>query len=424
MRSRGEALSDAATLNREVIAYSRSLWPQLEPTWRALLARAGESSPFLSAQWLGGWVEAFGSAMRPTALVWRDGRGDPAGCALVSAGKASFGPLTLRCAYLNATGMPDVSSEHNDVLCLPEHREAIVHDLARVIRADGYDELALTGARSAMADELRAAWSVDATEGYVSEAPYIALDRLRAERKPYASCLSSTVASQVRRSIRLYRASLGYERVDIARSGDQALAWFDELIALHEERWRSKGQAGSFSRPEVRRFHERLLAHAPGGPDELVAEVLRVRFGDETIGLLYTLSCRGRVCFYQSGLQYHPDNRLKPGFVTHALAAEHYLQAGAVEYDFLGGEPVPVRYKRSLATDVRMLAWLRLPSPSVKMQTLYAMRRLARRLRHRGDRYQDHGRTIHIRSGRSTGEEGHIAARNGRGEPVRPDAVA
>jgi CelD/BcsL family acetyltransferase involved in cellulose biosynthesis len=111
---------------------------------------------------------------------------------------------------------------------------------------------------------------------------------------------------------------------------------------------------------------------------------VRLSFGDEAIGFLYTLTSGGSVCFYQSGLKYHPDNRLKPGLVTHVLAAEYLLENGADEYDFLGGEPVPVRYKRSLSTDVRMLAWLHLPAPSLKMQAFYAVRRLVRALRSGG----------------------------------------
>ena len=112
---------------------------------------------------------------------------------------------------------------------------------------------------------------------------------------------------------------------------------------------------------------------------QLAVDLVRIRFGEETIGILFNLRYRRRVNFYQAGLQHYDDNRLKPGLVAHTLAIEHYLVRGESEYDFLGGEPEDVRYKRSLARDVRTLAWIQLQAPTVKMRVLGRLRRVRRR---------------------------------------------
>ena len=66
-------------------------------------------------------------------------------------------------------------------------------------------------------------------------------------------------------------------------------------------------------------------------------DLLRVRAGDTTVGCLYNFVSRGDVSFYQSGLAYETDGKLKPGLVCHALAIDHAARAGHRWYDFLAG---------------------------------------------------------------------------------------
>jgi CelD/BcsL family acetyltransferase involved in cellulose biosynthesis len=162
------------------------------------------------------------------------------------------------------------------------------------------------------------------------------------------------------------------------------MAWFDEMVSLHVESWRARGEEGAFP-PEGQRFHSALVRRSFGASDEAFrASLLRIRFGQETIGVLYFLEHHGRVNFYQSGLSYADDSKLKPGLVAHTLAIRHYTERGSLEYDFLGGEAETARYKRSLSTDSRDLVWRDLPSPAPKMGLLRALRLGRRWLRSRG----------------------------------------
>ena len=81
--------------------------------------------------------------------------------------------------------------------------------------------------------------------------------------------------------------------------------------------------------------------------------------------------------FYQSGIAYEADNRLKPGLVCHAHAVAYNAAAGHRIYDFLGGE---ARYKKSLSTDaahVRELTWSTIQRPRFRF-ALEARARLVR----------------------------------------------
>ena len=272
--------------------------------------------------------------------------------------------------------------EHNDVLALAEYRDQVLDDLVRVFREINADELALVGVREKLFEELASRWPGSDWNGRRSESPYVSLSRIREAGRPYLSELSSNTRAQIRRSIRRYQERFGEPSVEVASSAGQAVAWFSEMVTLHEERWRAMGQLGAFANAEVWGFHERLIEQAAeeNHGNGLSVDLVRMRFGDEPIGFLYNLVYRRNVHFYQSGLRYHDDARLKPGLVAHALTIEHCIERGDDEYDFLGGDRRPVRYKRPLSTGARKLAWIELQAPSAKMIALDGLRRFRRRL--------------------------------------------
>ena len=366
----------------ELLPYEAGLWDRVGPVWEQLLANTRQKTAFLSSDWVGAWIEVFGHTLRPVAVVWRDSEREPVGCALIPRGRGRFGPFPVHRSFLNASGVGQIGCEHNDLLALPTFRDRVLWDLVRMVLRNGTDEFALEGLSEQTARDLASRWPLRATQGFLSDAPYVDLERLRAAESRHLACLSSNTRGQIRRSLGLYEKKFGPLSLEVAERR-QVPAWFDQMVALHERRWTAKGHPGAFATEASRRFHRSVLERSAGStePDRLAADVVRVRFGDEIVGFLYNLRFHGHVSFYQSGLRYNGDPRLKPGLVAHHLAIEHYLDQGESEYDFLGGEPEPVRYKRSLTTDVRRLAWIRLPAPGPKMRLLAALSRGRHRAR-------------------------------------------
>jgi CelD/BcsL family acetyltransferase involved in cellulose biosynthesis len=290
----------------------------------------------------------------------------------------------LRRTFLNASGDFVAGCEHNDILSLPEYRVEVLKDLVRSVRAFKPDELGLVGFKARAAREIRDCWPAGGCEGYSSEGPYVSLERLRDSGGSYLDALSSNTRAKIRRSIRGYSKKFGEASLDVARSGDEALEWFHAMVKLHEDRWQSRGLPGAFASREAMDFHTKLIAGSTDNCSDSGApsvDIVRLRFGSESIAFLYNLRHRGAVSFYQAGFRYHDDNRLRPGLVAHAKAVEHYLDSGELEYDFLAGEPDPVQYKRSLSTDIRTLQWIELPSPTLRMAAIGWLRRSRRRAR-------------------------------------------
>lgn len=326
------------------------------------------------------WVDVFGARIRPEGLIWRTDDGEPVGCALLSFVRGRIGPFRVRRAFVNATGEHAVASEHNDVLVISAHRNAVTSDLVRRVLARGTDELCLAGFKSDAAKEVAAEWPSEDGASGESEDPWVDLDALRGAGTPYLGALSGNTRSQIRRSLKLYTKKHGAPTVEIAASAEVAGSWLEELTELHSSRWRARGLPGAFGTHEQRRFHQQVVAQGRDAGADLAADILRVRFGSVTVGLLYLLRRDRCVGFYQSGLVYETDNRLKPGLVVHALAVEHYLTAGAAEYDFLAGEAEATQYKRSLSTLSRTLCWVDLGAPTARMALIGALRGLKRRV--------------------------------------------
>lgn len=369
-------ISLSPTVIRQVIPPGDCLWSEIGPLWEALVAKTGEKSAFLSKPWVETWLEHFGQERRTTGLIWRLASGEVVGCALVTLGTGKLGPFTVSRAYLNASPGEGVGCEHNDVLALPACRPAVVEDLVAYWRTLKVDEVMLEGVRERLFHEVRSCWPGARWNGYRSESPFVDLETLRATESDFLNSLSANTRSQIRRSIRLYEKRFGEVTLELSSERDQRLEWLEALAALHAEVWIARGERGVFN-DRALAFHQALIRRLS---ETTVAEMLTVDFvrvcaGGETIGMLYLLAVSGRVQFYQSGLAYDADRRLKPGLVTHYFSIESFARGGCIEYDFLGGEAQSVRYKTSLSTHDRSLYWARFPSPTAKMLLFAVLRR-------------------------------------------------
>ncbi|WP_165793907.1 GNAT family N-acetyltransferase [Hyphococcus luteus] len=144
--------------------------------------------------------------------------------------------------------------------------------------------------------------------------------------------LSKSLQTKIRRSIALYEERGGI-KTRLAQTAEEKKAAFEKLKELHQQRWRARGREGVFANPHLKSFHERLRAHAPEN-----LHLFEVSAGGETFAVLYNFVHGKRVMNYQSGFNIEDDNRVSPGFVAHALAAQFYQDKGFEAYDLLAGE--------------------------------------------------------------------------------------
>jgi CelD/BcsL family acetyltransferase involved in cellulose biosynthesis len=169
------------------------------------------------------------------------------------------------------------------------------------------------------------------------------------------SAFSNGTGKKLRRSHRHLEETFGPIRVECAETLEQAESIFEEMVVLHQERWQSAGEPGTFASKRFTEFHRDLIRKLfPRGQVLLV----RVTAGDVTVGCDYNLIEHGRAMAYQWGLGQFEDTLISPGVVTSVAVMQTAMERGLDEYDWLSGD---VFYKRQLSTGTREMVWARLP---------------------------------------------------------------
>jgi CelD/BcsL family acetyltransferase involved in cellulose biosynthesis len=201
---------------------------------------------------------------------------------------------------------------------------------------------------------------------------HVDLTRLGASNGRFADLLSNNARYQLRRSMRDYGGAIALELIE-ARTADEALAWFDNMKALHIDSWTRRGMTHAFSDPFFEKFHRKLIQRTFAAGR---IQMLRIDSRGCPIGYLYNFRDSQRTYAYQSGFA-DKDRRLRPGVVSHALAIEHNFRLGAGIYDFLAGTN---RLKSSFATDHRDLYWATVQLPRLRFRLENMARSAKRRL--------------------------------------------
>lgn len=250
-------------------------------------------------------------------------------------------------AFLNETGQPQLDAtfiEHNGLLTRAGFEHVLTPALRQSLRQ--IPTLTLSGINTAT---LAAAHAAGTVRLHITRfAPAADLGGLETS---HLATLSSNARAQIRRATRRYPAAPILSR---AANLAQALAWFEELVTLHQASWKSRGRPGAFADPAILAFHRDLLAEAI---PRRQADLLRITAGDTLIGILYCFLAGTRAMSYQSGFAPDTDSKAKPGLVCHTLAIDHYRARGMACYDLLGGAD---RYKLTLTRGGEDLHWVTL----------------------------------------------------------------
>jgi CelD/BcsL family acetyltransferase involved in cellulose biosynthesis len=186
--------------------------------------------------------------------------------------------------------------------------------------------------------------------------PFIALPK---RWDDYLGALPSDDRYMVKRSLRDFERWAGKSvKVEVARTYDDLERGKAILHRLHEHRWQAAGKAGVFASRLFRRFHDLVM---PALLDRGELDLRWLVANGEPVAATYSIVHGGRLFFYQGGRATTVPKGVRPGIVLHLYAIRAAIEAGRLEYDFLGGD---ARYKDQLATAARPLAEIRIVRPS------------------------------------------------------------
>jgi hypothetical protein len=342
---------------------TREIWESLETDANA--------SYFLSWGWIENWITSLPDHAKPELVVFQEGNDLLLAFFLGKANLVRKHFLKSRGWFVNATGIPAfdrIYIEYNGFLCKRQNTLQFIHILEHL--PDSWDEFYFPGLDTR---SFPGTVALDHTSPYITildddlVSPFVDLDMVRSRGGDYLSLLSANTRAQIHRSYRLCEKSAPV-RVEVALNTRSAMDIYNELVDLHEATWTKRGNAGAFSTDYLLHFHEQLIqSRFQYGEIQL----LRIKCSDKTIGCLYNFVYKNNVYFYQGGVNYDLDKRLKPGFIAHVEAIKHNVTAGRKTYDFLCGDS---RYKMSLATHHNRLIWIRLQKPLFKFRVERALK--------------------------------------------------
>lgn len=321
---------------------------RLSQAWRRL-ELAVPCSVFQSWAWVGTWMQCLPiDTERIVTKVESDGR-------IVGLGVFAQPRHTPDMLVLHQAGEADMDSvfvEHNGLLVEPSLAESVYRSVFGVLfEARGVRRIRVDGTHHTDAI-VRAANRLGLKVGERARkvAPFAELIS-HGSTSAYLARLSRNSRHQIGRSLRLYSAR-GAVRFSEAQNIREAHAMFGRLSSMHQASWTARGHPGMFSYPFFSEFHSRLVGRAFNAG---LLQLGMVEAGNCDVGYLYNLRHRGVVYAYQSAFRFEPDNRLKPGLVSHLLAMSEAGSRCYQRYDFLAGDS---QYKRVFARASTRLDWL------------------------------------------------------------------
>jgi len=358
-------------MKRELIPIAGNL-QRIRKIWESL-EESDNTSYFLSWGWIENWITSLPDHAKPELVVFLEGS-DPLLAFFL--GKTNLIRKHLfrsRGWFVNATGIPTfdrIYIEYNGFLCKHPENFKLIDILKRL--PDSWEELYLPGLdmRSFPGTEVLdniSPYKTIIRDGKIVLSPFVDLDGVRTRGGDYLSLLSANTRAQINRSYRLCE-KIAPVQLEVAHDTLSAMDIYQELVDLHKAAWENRGQEGAFSSYYMFQFHKQLI-ESRFEYDEI--QLLRIKYENNTIGCLYNFVYKNNIFFYQSGVNYNLDKRLKPGLVAHVEAIKHNATAGHKTYDFLGGSS---QYKMSLATHHNRLIWIRLQKPLFKFKVENALK--------------------------------------------------
>ena len=335
---------------------------RVKDIWCSLSADSNHSY-FLSWGWIENWIRCLPENI-PVKLAVYSEHGLPILAFFLGHAKVvRRGVIHSRSLFLNSTGIPlfdQLYIEYNSML----HTGIVKYSLQEVLEClpKDWDEFVMPGLDSnafpgSLTNRAMQVGNISVQKEIPS--PYVDLDLVRQTHGDYVSLLSRNTRSIIRRSYRGYETR-GPVVCEVANDEKSALNIFDELVRLHQRAWQARGTKGAFASDFFGNFHRRLILQRFKHGE---IQLLRTCAGDVVIGCLYNFVFNRKVYFYQSGINYETDKRLKPGFICHVEAVRHNVAAGHACYDFLGGDSP---YKKKLSTHQAKLIWAKVQKPRMK----------------------------------------------------------
>lgn len=327
---------------------------KLRDEWDTLLETSASNCFFLTWEWLYPWWKHLSGDRTLRIVTLRSGGELVAIAPLASRPRRLARLVPFR--SLEFIGADRVCSDYLDLIIKrgrePEALDALAKYLSREKLMIEMANVRRTSLATQLTAELeRHGWS--RSEETIAVCPFTSL--AGHSWQSYLASLGSEHRYNFRRRLKNV-TRMAHMRFEEARSAAQAQHMLEELVALHNMRWRDRGGSDAFDAPDLIAFHEEVTQLAL---DRGWLRLYLLTLDGRAAAGLYGFQYNATFYFMQSG--FDPAYRKQSvGLLAMGLAIKNAIEEGMDECDMLRGDEA---YKFHWARERRELGRLDLYPP-------------------------------------------------------------
>lgn len=373
-----ERLPNPAVPTTLRVLSDRKAFAQIRVQWNQVLSAVAGASPFLTWEWLDGWLEEFcGPDQQIEILTGWSGDNLVAGLPLLRSQRLARGLFKFWRLELIGTGEPEweeVCSEYGDLITQRAHADEVSQLFAEYLQTLVWDELLMPNILNESLFVTKLLPKLQRRVVQKRPAGFRYRVELPVEFSEYQQQLSRRMARSYKQSQSFFQSS-SLKRVTVVDRGElrPTLA---ELAKLHRARWQSVGKRGAFESPRFQRFHHKVAQRF------LDSGWLRLRYlTDQTkvVSVQYNIRYGDTEYYYQSGFDIKNYRKASLGSAAHLYAIDQAISEGLAFYDFMRGPDDS--YKQDYQCQLTPMFNLRLVRLTLRGALLLVISRTKRLLR-------------------------------------------
>jgi CelD/BcsL family acetyltransferase involved in cellulose biosynthesis len=310
----------------------------LEDSWRALTEKnigCKSNIPFfMSWDWIQQWLRTYQEYILTLKIICIMRNNECIAIAPFYICQSRVLGMSIDSLSLIATNEPEnceVASEHMDIAFSPQYKHDIIQLLASHLKqCTDFNQYHLKDIhKNSLVYQLTQILRPDSHQYQEQLSGYqFTIDTNK------KICFPDAFLKKKKRVLNKFVKLNNEERCEfnVAKSKNEALALYKQLVHLHQKRWQPKNKPGVFSNTHFYNFHKQLIKNSF---HTNMITLSAITADNQIISVNYSINWHNTLYFYQSGIDDTYKPNLSPGLLNHLLLVNYCQENNIEQYNLL-----------------------------------------------------------------------------------------